>query len=281
MNTSIIFILPIWGEDKNRIRNFNIVLESWKKFSIFLKKNYINCEIYPISFFKEKIYKNVDNIDLSLLKYHRCFKLNYSVKKILDTGKKKQLLGIIDCDCFIQEKDYHLLLEEIRWIDFKNRFILLDMIDVDGSQNHNIKSIEKIQSNKISRGELNKNKRFFRHIADYPITGSMIVDFDIFCEIGGYDERFTLYGGDDDDIILRLINYGLDVHASLSKVIHFNHSRDLEHYDECIEKINKFTCIKKFKGKRLELEKKWEDQLRILYHDFSCKRKSIINDYLL
>ena len=69
-------------------------------------------------------------------------------------------------------------------------------------------------------------------------------------KIGGYDEDFTGWGADDDDIVERLVLNGLNYHYTNAKIIHLYHKKQYDRKNKINNKeyLHNLELYKKRKG---------------------------------
>lgn len=184
----ISFNILFWDNgDSERIENVNYVFNSFK--------NQINDKyILNLFDFSEKIViKNSIHIP-----YPKDYFLKS--KKINDVLKfNKQLncdfICLIDSDIFLLDEDFDVLIENLKKLR-KDEFYVSDCYDLYNKEY-------------VLNGLFNEKKDFISKRSDTTLGGFFIVPYNVINEIGGFDERFIVWGGEDDDMNNRLVKYGL------------------------------------------------------------------------
>lgn len=246
----IVFAILTWGSKEERKENFKFSLFQLKKLTNFLKANNIECSIYPYCFGKEKLTEDSFHSNLEFLNYHKSFKLNYVIKNIIEKKENPDIFCLIDCDILILEKNFQKILFYLQNTNFNNTHLTARWYDSANRNDFNFQnfSIKDNLSIETVRGS--------------DAGGVFLVNFEILKNIGGFDERFTVWGGEDNDISLRLERIGVKQEYMNFYFLHIKHQR----IDE--------NLILGTKDKDIYL-----NQVKIAQNDKSVVRPTLINDY--
>lgn len=244
-----------WSEDLERAQNFRFSLARLKELCRFLNINKIETSIYPFCFGRTKLTEDSYHSDLSALTYHKSFKINYVIKQMLENKDQGDLLCLVDSDIVVLENNFFNLLDYIKNTDFKQKYLTGRWLDTDSREyfdfeKNTIKSI------------LNISK-----IRGSDAGGLFIVDFNILLDMGGFDERFTVWGAEDDDMSNRLQRAGLIREYTDFYPIHIKHERlDTENKNSPVNNREKVYYL---------------NQVKICQKDQSIVRPTILNNYYI
>lgn len=143
--------------------------------------------------------------------YQRAAKLNRIAVHLYDTDEIPDVVGFMDSDLFIKDggiEAFHRRMSSMR----PNSMLVFDMFQILDP------SFVDYSNAKLVEGAMVKHRRI------EGLGGLSFVDFRRFSEIGGYDERFTVWGMEDDDVYRRLLRNGVKyTHASDDFVLHLPH----------------------------------------------------------
>lgn len=249
------FIIQTWGEDLERVQNFKFCLNRLKVLSDFLKIHDIETKIYPFCFGAIKITEDSFHSDLSALTYHKSFKTNYAIKQMIKDNNIADVLCYIDADIFVLEQDFINLLSYLKQTNFKQKYLTSRWLDTDSRDYFDFENDVIKENIKISK------------MRGSDASGLFIVDFDILLKIGGFDERYTVWGAEDDDMCRRLERYGLQKEYMNFYPIHIKHKRlDTENKDSPVNNHEK---------------KYYLNQVKICQEDQSIVRPTILNNYYI
>lgn len=206
----ITFNILFWkGFDfENRIRNLEFSWFKLKKFVSYLKEKGINSECLLFDFSEENILPESIHIPYPTGEYKRSEKIN----RVLIYNKENynpEIICVLDSDIFFEEDQYDKLIDIINNLEDKQVLVpnLSDIIDHNEVDFINKKIMD---PRTVNRG-LGGLGAFF------------MLKFDEIFNIGGFDERFTVWGGEDDNISTRLSNNGCNVSRIEIKLYHLPH----------------------------------------------------------
>lgn len=137
--------------------------------------------------------------------YKRTEKLNRIIFNYAQTYDPNYLM-IIDSDVFFAEKDFPEIYKLISNIN-DYHVITFDMAKLD--------HFDTISTDEINRDNANwsfayggeKNNGPFAHGSKGGLGGVCLVDYNLVSKIGGFNEKYTVWGGEDGEIITRMCEY--------------------------------------------------------------------------
>lgn len=239
----ITFNILFWkGFDfENRFRNLNFSWFRLKLFVSYLKQKGVNSECLLFDFSEEHIIPESIHIPYPNGDYKRSEKIN----KVLVYNKETfnpEIICVLDSDIFFEENQYDKLLKIIESLGDKDVLIpnLYDITNTDGVDFVN----KSIKNPKVVSRNLGGLGAFF------------MLKLDQIFNIGGFDERFIVWGGEDDDISVRLKKNGCTIKTVDIVLYHLPHismmtmSHKDNRYHEQIKIINsnevktRYTSIK-------------------------------------
>jgi hypothetical protein len=207
---NITFNILFWkGFDfQNRFDNLEFAWYRLNKFCEYAQTK--NVEVKPLlfDFSEEKNLEDSIHIPYPNGEYKRSEKIN-RVLEYNETNYSPNLICIIDSDIFFEEDQYDKLLDIINNYDD-------DIVYVPNLSDIMFKS----------------QVDFTNKTIDNPITKErglgglgafFIVNFKKIFNIGGFDERFIVWGGEDDDMSIRLSKLGNRIERIPVKLYHLPH----------------------------------------------------------
>ena len=207
---TITFNILFWkGFDfENRLRNLEFSWFRLKKFVSYLKEKGITSECLLFDFSDENIIPESIHISYPNGVYKRSEKIN----RVLEYNKENhnpKIICVMDSDIFFEEDQYDKLIEIFTNLNQKQVLVpnLSDIINENDVDFIN-KTIHNPRT--INRG-LGGLGAFF------------MLRFDEIFNIGGFDERFIIWGGEDDNISVRLDKNGCVVSRIDIKLYHLPH----------------------------------------------------------
>jgi hypothetical protein len=206
----ITFNILFWkGFDfENRLRNLEFSWFRLKKFVSYLKEKGIESECLLFDFSEENILPESIHIPYPDGVYKRSEKIN----RVLIHNKETynpEIICVLDSDIFFEEDQYDKFIQIIK--DLKDKEVLIPNLS-DIIDHNEVDFINKKINNPrtVNRG-LGGLGAFF------------MLRFNELFNVGGFDERFTIWGGEDDNISIRLSNNGCSVDRIDIKLYHLPH----------------------------------------------------------
>lgn len=194
----------------NRLDNFKICYKKLNDFKNYIIEKNVDIELHINSF----EFGKVKYINESILfkrnrkDYRRSEKINL-VLEYNYLNIKPDIFCVIDSDIFFTSKDYDSLIELFKNMQ-ENKFyvpIVNNIHNKNGIDLDNIPEINMITSK--------------RHILG--LGAFFVIDFNKLFMIGGFDERFIVWGGEDDDVAMRLLKAGMQRDTLPIKPYHLPH----------------------------------------------------------
>lgn len=179
-------------ENSDRLRNVLFTIEKNKELVNFLNKNGCNVNYLIYDFSPEHLINNSIHIPYPLSVYKRSEKINITLE-----NSNSDFFSIIDADCFFLEEEYLLILD------------LYNNLNENFVYNFDWK---KINSDEFVDWE-NKiliSKTDFNYAIGNGSTGGLgaffITPTKSLKEIGGFNIKYTTWGGEDGDALDKLLN---------------------------------------------------------------------------
>jgi hypothetical protein len=238
--------IPFWYTKEDRLNNLKITYHLLKGLSDYLitKGIDISINVFEFSFdkqyFEEAVYLPVEG------EFNKALKLNTALK-YLKENNKPDIVSFNDSDCFVDRVDYDNVYNVIKGFN-KKHYYCNNFIKVSPDTKINLEKLE------IDRKFI--AYRFMGGLLQ-ALGGMWFADFDTIYEIGGFDERYVNWGGEDEDIGKRLILKNIT-----PKILPYR-SYHLHHEVAPTKKLNN------------------EEQLNILKNDNTIVRKTLLNNYTI
>lgn len=245
MSNNIIINIPFWYTSEERLNNLKTCYKSIKDLQQYLLLNDLNVQVNVFEFSEEQRFE--DSIFLPIEKeYNKSYKLNHALKWLcLNVKRSIDILSFIDSDCVIDVKDYPKVLEQFTNFDkskyYCNNLTKLDKTEYFDTEQLTLKPFYTFVNSGIING----------------LGGMWICDLDTLYEIGGFDERYTGWGLEDEDVGKRLYLKGLEFQQLDFKVYHLPHE---------IESTKKDTALR-------------DIQKKIFIEDNTIVRPTLLNNY--
>jgi len=238
--------LPFWYTKQDRLDNLEstyLMLKDLESFLLF-KGIDISVNVFEFSFdkqyFTKSIYLPVEG------EFNKSLKLNTALK-YLKENNKPDIVSFNDSDCFVNKPDYDKVEKLIKEFDKKYFYC-----------NNFIKLAPNIGINKETL-EFDKKFYSFKYMGglQQALGGMWFADFNTIYEIGGFDERYVNWGGEDQDIGKRLVLKGVTPKLLPYKCFHLYHENA--------------------PSKSLDIG----EQMELFKNDNSIVRKSLLNNYTI
>jgi Uncharacterized protein conserved in bacteria len=197
--------------DKDRYFNAHFTWPQLKKFTSFLKSKGINatCNFYDFSETKTTVIEEAIHIPTPANEFKKAWKIN----RVIERSEDSTFFSMFDSDAFFCEEDYSRIYNLLLDLHRDNFFVfnLYDLISTMGVD--------------FSKATYNQTKfqLAFRHLN--ALGGAYIVCTQALLDIGGFDERFICWGGEDEDLANRLELNGLHKHLIEIPLYHLPHAR--------------------------------------------------------
>ena len=195
--------MKFWDDgqpNSTRIRNVKFAWEELKKLTDFLNRNGINavCNLYDFS--EKRIISESKHISYPLGEYKKAEKTNI----ILKEQSHLDFFMMVDCDAFFHYDDFSKFLELIKSLE-KGDVITFDLAKLeDNVSNYLINNKfypEKANWSYAYSGD-RENGPLSSHVGG--LGGVYICDTKLLIDLGGFDEKYTGWGGEDGDMLGRI-----------------------------------------------------------------------------
>jgi predicted glycosyltransferase involved in capsule biosynthesis len=190
--------MKFWDDgqkDSTRIRNVNFSWRELKRFASFLKKNGIDVDFNLYDFSPEKIIEDAIHIPYPLGVYKKAEKTNI----ILKEKSNFDFFMMMDCDAFFCKDDYDLFLNLYRELEIGD-IVTFDLAKLNDSLSEYIVDGEFIKEKadfSYAYSGARENGPLAHHIGG--LGGVYLCDTKLLLELGGFDEKYTGWGGEDGD----------------------------------------------------------------------------------
>jgi predicted glycosyltransferase involved in capsule biosynthesis len=207
MNKSISINMKFWDDghpDATRIRNVIFTYKKLKKMSYFLSENGINVNVTLYDFSPEQIMSDSKHIPYPLGVYKKAEKTNLILKEQFNYD----FFMMMDCDAFFDKTDYDKVLNIINNLE-KNDVITFDLAKLNDNVFDYIIDGEFIVSNANWSYAYSGNKEN-GPLNGYSggLGGVYICDTELLQSLGGFNEEYVGWGGEDGDMLDRIYTSG-------------------------------------------------------------------------
>jgi predicted glycosyltransferase involved in capsule biosynthesis len=203
---NILLVMKFWDDgqpDSTRVRNVNYTWVKLKELSKFLNENGIFCEPKLYDFSPEKIIEESIHIPYGLGEYKKSEKTNV----ILKENSKFNYVFMFDCDAFFLKNDYDKILEILKTLEEK-RIVTFDLAKLsDGSSLNVVKNdnVDLVTDDFSYAYSGNKENGPLGSGQSGGLGGVYLCDISLIMENGGFDESYVGWGGEDGDMMNRII----------------------------------------------------------------------------
>lgn len=210
------------------IRKQNAII-SWKELKRMVnefksKGIQINCNLFE--FGNEFIFEDSVKIDMNIDYYERSKKINMVINHVLN--KDCDFISIMDSDLFFTENQYDKLLEDIKRIESKKEkiFFTYNLLDINEKDREKIINLEDISLKHELIEQINQNCSW-RHSYGAGVLGGIFICYlEDLIKMGGFDERFLTWGGEDDEAQQRIKNFSSWVPKMFEGPYHLYHPKN-------------------------------------------------------
>jgi predicted glycosyltransferase involved in capsule biosynthesis len=210
--------MKFWDDgqpESTRIRNVKFSWEKLKKFTSFLIKNGIDAKCTLYDFSPEQIILDSNHIPYPIGVYKKAEKTNI----ILKEQKEYDFFMMVDCDAFFDDPDYEKFLEI--FINLNNG----DVVTFDLAKlNDNVN--EYIIDNKFNKEKADWSYAYSGNKSNGPLNGYIgglggvyLCDTKLLLELGGFDESYVGWGGEDGDMLSRI--WSTTIHHTFKPIRNF------------------------------------------------------------
>lgn len=195
--------MKFWDDgepNSTRIRNVRFAWEELKKLTDFLNRNELVavCNLYDFS--EKKVMSESKHIPYPLGTYKKAEKTNI----ILKEQSKFDFFMMIDCDAFFYFNDYVNFLDLVKNLE-KGDVVTFDLAKLED------KVSEYLIDGKFYPEKADWSYAYSGAKENGPLKGYVgglggvyICDTNLLIELGGFDEKFVGWGGEDGDMLGRI-----------------------------------------------------------------------------
>jgi hypothetical protein len=202
--------IPFWYSKEDRLTNLRCSFKSLRSLQKYLIEKGLDVDVNVFEFSEERqcfggsVYLPVEK------GYNKAIRLNYALKW-LKSNKEVDIVSFIDSDCVLDIKDYPKILEQFINFD-KSKYYCNYLIKL-GRKEFYLEEELTLGSfyTSLNTGMING------------LGGFWICDFETLYEIGGFDERYSGWGREDEDVGKRLWIKGLNFEQLGFNVYHLPH----------------------------------------------------------
>lgn len=236
--------IPFWYSNEDRLENLKITYKALTNLAKWLKIQGIDVTLNVFEFSEERQYFE-DSIYLLVEEgYSKAIRLNHALK-YLKMNDKPDIVCFIDSDCFVDLREYGKVLNTLLTFNPEVYYC------------NNLVKLDKRSSFDIGSMSVNPSYMYTNTGLINGLGGMWFCDFDTLYEIGGFDERYKVWGREDEDMGKRFTMKGMEFEQLSFKVFHLPHP------------------IEPTKDNKLEREA----QEQIFLYDNSIARPSLLNNY--
>lgn len=192
--------------NSHRLRNINYVAPKMRELCNFMVNNDINCICKIYDFSPEKIINDSEHRPYGLGEYKKAEKTNLILKENSDFD----YMFMFDSDEFFDEKDFTKIVDI-----FKN-IKQGDIYTFDAAKLDSVSTLDIIENGYSSDKEYEYSFAYSGDKKNGPLGlghggglgGVFICDIKLILELGGFDEKYVGWGGEDGDMMSRIIYSG-------------------------------------------------------------------------
>lgn len=194
------------NNEKDRLENTNLAWKYLKEFCEYARNNGVNIEEKIYDFSEEKVLDEAVHIPYPKGEYKRAEKIN----KVLELSKDSDIFSIMDSDIAIKPTQHKDLVDVLKCFNPK-KFYVVNVDDV-------------IDRTAIENGEIVWENIFgIKRKMDPDGGGLLFIDTAKTIELGGYDERFICWGGEENEFAKRAKLSGLKKTVIPFNLVHLPH----------------------------------------------------------
>ena len=192
------------GQPKStRIRNVEYTWVKLKELSKYLNENGVMCESKLYDFSPDKIMEESIHVSYILGEYKKSEKTNLILKQNSDFN----YVFMFDCDAFFLKNDYDKLLNILKTLETKC-IITFDLAKLDENASINVINRDDIDmaNDEFSyaySGDKKNGPLGLGHMGG--LGGVYLCDISLIVESGGFDESYMCWGGEDGDMMSRIM----------------------------------------------------------------------------
>lgn len=244
----ISFFSAFWSNNNHeRLRNVKFSSEKINDLVDFLYEKGVDCNFTLFDFSEKKQIEDSVHFPYDPKSYDRSKKMNICIKYLIEK-ENPEFICQFDSDIFVDEKNYQKFFDLIQNAT-RDEFYIAQVFDISEMSLPFIN----FSTFKVDTSKLMYTVRNITGLGAVFLTKTSNIK-----DIGGFDERFTVWGGEDDDLADRLLKTN-------KKRKFFN--------------FNFYHLPHKSLGVGIEKNSDYIKQVNIWKTDKSIFRPSILNDF--
>lgn len=202
--------IPFWFSKEDRLDNLVITYTLLNRLKDYLISKGLDVSVNVFEFSEKQYFANSIFSPIGE-EFSKSLKINTAIK-YLKENDKPDIVSFIDSDCFVDKDDFENVYKQLLEFD-KNYYYCNNFIKL-------------AKGTRITEElELDKSFYKYRNLGGLlqALGGMWFMDFDTLYEVGGFDERYIDWGGEDEDIGKRLILKGILPKQLKFKAYHLYH----------------------------------------------------------
>jgi len=214
----IVINILYWDNgEKQRLDNTNLSWYMLNKFCTYAQEKGLDIEPFLFDFSEDKVLNEGIHISYPKGAYKRSEKINKVIKYHSD---KEVIFSVMDSDLILKESEYDAYVYLLKTLKLNNfyTFYLDDLTSIQG--------VDFINNN-LDYNEIQTQQRQMN-----PDLGALFfIDIKILKDVGGFDERFIVWGGEDNRLAQELVKKGIKKIVLPLKPLHLPHNHALTEKD--------------------------------------------------
>lgn len=208
----ISFNILYWDgfDSETRLKNISFCYEKLNKFIKYSNTKNMNIKVFLFDFSEKQVIKDSIHIPYKNNEYRRSEKMN-RVLEYNNNNFKPDIFCCLDSDVFFIESEYEKLINELNVFN-SNSITICSVLDIQES------TCIDYTNNTFNTNQILVKPRLMAGLGAF-----YIINFNNLFNIGGFDERFICWGGEDDEVIGRLINKGYNKIYTSIQLFHLPH----------------------------------------------------------
>jgi predicted glycosyltransferase involved in capsule biosynthesis len=209
MNKKILITTKFWTdgvENSTRLRNVMFCYPKMIELTDYLKSNGVDCEFKIYDFSPERIIDVAEHRPYKLSEYKKAEKTNL----IINENSNFNYIFMFDSDEFFDEKDYTNILNILNNLGDR-KIYTFDAAKLEQDTVNKLKNNETVnffeEQYSFAYSGKKENGPLFAGIVG-GLGGVFICDLDLLRENGGFDQSFVGWGGEDGDMLSRIMYSG-------------------------------------------------------------------------
>jgi len=190
--------------DPIRAENTDFCWQKCKELTLWLTENNIPTKSFLFDFSESTRYSDSVHVPFNSKYYERSKKINYALN--YSCNNDIDVFSIIDSDCYFDVSYYEGLKNDIISSFNNNEVLTYQLIDIPLEKRYQFIDFKERTTKYVNiNDEINKNNFIYRHSAGFGTMGGFFIcNTSKLREVGGFNENFLTWGGEDDEVLQRL-----------------------------------------------------------------------------